>query len=101
MPLPAAHRAGLDSGDLSGRLGSRYRGLAARPALVRAAAALLAGPLRLGRPGAVSRVANMRGRTARMAAVVTPLTLLIGMACTVLFVQPTLGDAARRAGSRR
>lgn len=30
-----------------------------------------------------------------MASVVTPLTLLIGMTCTVLFVQPTLGDAAR------
>ncbi|WP_369190468.1 ABC transporter permease [Streptomyces sp. R08] len=30
-----------------------------------------------------------------MAPVVTPLTLLIGMTCTVLFVQPTLGDAAR------
>jgi putative ABC transport system permease protein len=30
-----------------------------------------------------------------MASVVTPLTLLVGMACTVLFVQPTLGDAAR------
>jgi putative ABC transport system permease protein len=30
-----------------------------------------------------------------MASVVTPLTLLVGMTCTVLFVQPTLGDAAR------
>lgn len=30
-----------------------------------------------------------------MACAVTPLTLLIGMACTVLFVTPTLGDAAR------
>ena len=38
-----------------------------------------------------------------MASVVTPLTLLIGMTCTVLFVQPTLGDAARaqaREGTR-
>ncbi len=38
-----------------------------------------------------------------MASVVTPLTLLIGMTCTVLFVQSTLGDAARsqaRAGVR-
>ncbi|WP_456227788.1 hypothetical protein [Streptomyces sp. YJ-C3] len=29
-----------------------------------------------------------------MAAVVTQLTLLVGMTCTVLFAQPTLGDAA-------
>lgn len=38
-----------------------------------------------------------------MAAVVTPLTLLVGMTCTVLFVQPTLGSAARnqaREGTR-
>ncbi|WLW51782.1 FtsX-like permease family protein [Streptomyces sp. YU58] len=65
------------------------------PVLVRAAAALLAGPLRLTGPGGRLARANLRGNAARMASVVTPLTLLIGMACTVLFVQPTLGDAAR------
>lgn len=65
------------------------------PLLVRAAAALLAGPLRLTGPGGRLARANLRGNAARMASVVTPLTLLIGMACTVLFVQPTLGDAAR------
>ncbi|PWI16550.1 ABC transporter permease [Streptomyces sp. Act143] len=65
------------------------------PLLVKAAAFLLAGPLRLtGHSGRLA-TANLRGNAARMASVVTPLTLLIGMTCTVLFVQPTLGDAAR------
>ncbi|MFF3644664.1 FtsX-like permease family protein [Streptomyces sp. NPDC002564] len=73
------------------------------PLVVRAAAALLRGPLRLAGPGGKLAHANLRGNAARMAAVVTPLALLTGMTCTVLFVQPTLGDAARaevRAGLR-
>jgi putative ABC transport system permease protein len=65
------------------------------PLLVKAAAVLLAGPLRLTGPGGRLVTANLRGNAVRMASVVTPLTLLIGMTCTVLFVQPTLGDAAR------
>ncbi|MFF2509133.1 FtsX-like permease family protein [Streptomyces sp. NPDC058067] len=65
------------------------------PLLVKAAAAVLAGPLRLAGPGGRLATANLRGNAARMAAVVTPLTLLIGMTCTVFFAQPTLGDAAR------
>ncbi|MFI5796975.1 ABC transporter permease [Streptomyces sp. NPDC051677] len=65
------------------------------PLLVKAAAVLLAGPLRLIGPGGRLATANLRGNAVRMASVVTPLTLLIGMTCTVLFVQPTLGDAAR------
>ncbi|MEV4230894.1 ABC transporter permease [Streptomyces bobili] len=65
------------------------------PLLVRAAALLLAAPLRLIGPGGRLATANLRGNAVRMASVVTPLTLLIGMTCTVLFVQPTLGDAAR------
>ncbi|MDX2683511.1 ABC transporter permease [Streptomyces sp. NY05-11A] len=65
------------------------------PLLVKAAAVLLAGPLRLTGPGGRLATANLRGDAVRMASVVTPLTLLIGMTCTVLFVQPTLGDAAR------
>ncbi|MFI9780704.1 FtsX-like permease family protein [Streptomyces sp. NPDC051956] len=65
------------------------------PLLVKGAAALLAGPLRLAGPGGKLVTANLRGNAARMAAVVTPLALLIGMTCTVLFAQPTLGDAAR------
>ncbi|MCX4670463.1 ABC transporter permease [Streptomyces sp. NBC_01381] len=65
------------------------------PLLVKAAAALIRGPLRLSGPGGRLAHANLRGNAARMAAAVTPLALLTGMTCTVLFVQPTLGDAAR------
>ncbi len=65
------------------------------PLLVRATMAVLGLPLRAVGPGARLATANLRGHAARMAAVVTPLTLLVGMTCTVLFVQPTLGDAAR------
>ncbi|MFG2606977.1 ABC transporter permease [Streptomyces sp. NPDC048514] len=65
------------------------------PLLVKAAALLLAGPLRLTGNGGRLAAANLRGNAARMASVVTPLTLLVGMTCTVLFVQSTLGDAAR------
>ncbi|CAM5684668.1 MULTISPECIES: ABC transporter permease [Streptomyces] len=65
------------------------------PLLVKAAALLLAGPLRLTGHGGRLATANLRANAARMASVVTPLTLLVGMTCTVLFVQDTLGDAAR------
>ncbi|MEU8772253.1 ABC transporter permease [Streptomyces sp. NPDC048606] len=65
------------------------------PLLVRAAAALLAGPLRLAGAGGRLAGANLRGNATRMASAVTPLALLIGMTCTVLFIAPTLGDAAR------
>ncbi|MER5929256.1 FtsX-like permease family protein [Streptomyces sp. NPDC002054] len=65
------------------------------PLLVRGAAALLAGPLRIAGTNGRLATANLRGNATRMASAVTPLALLIGMTCTVLFVQPTLGDAAR------
>ncbi|MER6257206.1 FtsX-like permease family protein [Streptomyces sp. NPDC001584] len=65
------------------------------PPLVRGAAALLAGPLRLAGPGGHLATANLRGNATRMASAVSPLALLIGMTCTVLFITPTLGDAAR------
>ncbi|MEU5149662.1 FtsX-like permease family protein [Streptomyces yangpuensis] len=65
------------------------------PLLVRSATALLAGPLRLAGPGGHLATANLRGNATRMASAVTPLALLIGMTCTVLFVTPTLGNAAR------
>ncbi|MER5661152.1 ABC transporter permease [Streptomyces mirabilis] len=65
------------------------------PLLVRAAVAVLGGPLALTGPSSRLARANLRGHAARMASVVTPLTLLIGMTCTVLFVQPTVGNAAR------
>ncbi|MGW2288915.1 FtsX-like permease family protein [Streptomyces phaeochromogenes] len=65
------------------------------PLLVRAAAAVMGAALRRTGPGGRLATANLRGNATRMASVVTPLTLLIGMTCTVLFVQPTLGHAAR------
>ncbi|MFI8264986.1 FtsX-like permease family protein [Streptomyces sp. NPDC085665] len=65
------------------------------PLLVRGATAVLAGPLRLAGPGGYLATANLRGNATRMASAVTPLALLIGMTCTVLFITPTLGDAAR------
>ena len=65
------------------------------PLLVNAAVRVLGGPLRLTGPCGRLATANLRGNATRMASVATPLTLLIGMTCTVLFVQPTLGDAAR------
>ncbi|MFF4101505.1 FtsX-like permease family protein [Streptomyces sp. NPDC001903] len=65
------------------------------PLLVRGATAVLAGPLRLAGPGGYLATANLRGNATRMASAVTPLTLLIGMTCTVLFITPTLGNAAR------
>ncbi|MGH4034837.1 FtsX-like permease family protein [Actinomycetota bacterium Odt1-20B] len=65
------------------------------PLVVRGAARLLRGPLRGVGPGGKLAHANLRGNAARMAAVVTPLALLTGMTCTVLFVQPTLDHAAR------
>ncbi|MGW8888828.1 FtsX-like permease family protein [Streptomyces sp. NPDC055749] len=65
------------------------------PVLVKGALVVLAVPLRLSGPGGSLAASNVRGNATRMAAVVTPLTLLIGMTCTVLFVQPTLSDAAR------
>ncbi|WP_327133821.1 FtsX-like permease family protein [Streptomyces sp. NBC_01343] len=65
------------------------------PLLVRGATAVLAGPLRLAGPGGYLATANLRGNATRMASAVTPLALLIGMTCTVLFITPTLGNAAR------
>ncbi|MEU3223114.1 FtsX-like permease family protein [Streptomyces sp. NPDC006976] len=65
------------------------------PLLVRAAAFLAAGVLRRTGPMSTLATANIRGNSTRMASVVTPLTLLIGMTCTVLFLQPTISDAAR------
>ncbi|MFB7509153.1 ABC transporter permease, partial [Streptomyces broussonetiae] len=52
------------------------------PVLVRAASLLLAGPLRLTGHGGRLAIANLRGNADRMASVVTPLTLLVGMTCT-------------------
>ncbi|MFI1847933.1 FtsX-like permease family protein [Streptomyces sp. NPDC020480] len=66
------------------------------PLIVRTAVAILALPLRMARPWGRLAAANLRGNATRMATAVTPLVLLIGMAATVLFLHPTLDDAARR-----
>ncbi|MDT0341727.1 ABC transporter permease [Streptomyces litchfieldiae] len=68
----------------------------AGPLLARAAFALLGVPLRLSRVAGHLAAHNSRAQAGRLAAVVTPLTLLVAMACTVLFTQTTLGDAAER-----
>ncbi|MFD3531924.1 FtsX-like permease family protein [Streptomyces sp. NPDC058664] len=72
------------------------------PLVVRIAVAVLGIPLKVSRVGGHLATANARAHTKRLAAAVTPLTLLIGMACTVFFVQTTMGAAATaqaRAGN--
>ncbi|WP_331750681.1 MULTISPECIES: FtsX-like permease family protein [unclassified Streptomyces] len=64
------------------------------PVIARIAVAILGIPLKFSRVGGHLATANARANAKRMAAAVTPLVLLIGMACTVLFVQTTMGDAA-------
>jgi putative ABC transport system permease protein len=66
------------------------------PLLARAAFAVLGLPLRLSRVAGHLAAHNARANAGRLAAVLTPLTLLVAMACTVLFTQTTLGDAAEQ-----
>ncbi|MCF6470840.1 ABC transporter permease [Nonomuraea sp. MG754425] len=63
------------------------------PLLARAVTAL---PVRL--PGAAGYLArrNLRADVGRMASVITPLTLLTALTCTILFSQTTTGHAAQR-----
>ncbi|MCF2526697.1 FtsX-like permease family protein [Yinghuangia soli] len=65
------------------------------PVLARAATAVLALPMRLLSPvGGRLAASNNRARLQRVAAVVTPLALAIGMTSTILFVQTTTAHAA-------
>ncbi|MFE2149839.1 ABC transporter permease [Streptomyces lavendulae] len=64
------------------------------PLIARIAVGVLGVPLRASRVGGYLATANARANTKRVAAAVTPLALLIGMACTVFFVQTTMGAAA-------
>jgi putative ABC transport system permease protein len=64
------------------------------PLIARLAIALIGVPLRASRVAGHLATANVRSNTKRMASAITPLALLVGMACTVLFVQTTMGDAA-------
>jgi len=48
-------------------------------------------------------VANVRAGSKRLASVITPLSLMVALTCTILFVQTTMGHAAKEqatAGTR-
>ncbi|MFB7945592.1 FtsX-like permease family protein [Kitasatospora phosalacinea] len=64
------------------------------PLVARAGTAVLGLPLRASRVGGYLAVHHLRAGAHRLASVVTPLTLLVAMACTVLFSQTTTGHAA-------
>ncbi|MFE3517170.1 FtsX-like permease family protein [Streptomyces sp. NPDC059166] len=73
------------------------------PLVVRAAVALLGVALRASRTSGYLAAANLRARARRLASVVAPLTLMIGVSCTILFVPTTTGHASRaeaEAGNR-
>lgn len=69
------------------------------PPLARFAAAVAAVPLGASRIGGHLAAANLRTDSRRVAAAVTPLALLVGMTCTVIFVQTTIGHAAQQQAS--
>jgi putative ABC transport system permease protein len=72
------------------------------PWVARLAAAVLGVPLRLSRVGGYLAANNLRAAAPRLASVITPLTLMIAMACTILFSQTSVADAAtaqRAAGN--
>ncbi|MEV4180284.1 FtsX-like permease family protein [Streptosporangium canum] len=63
------------------------------PIIARVATAVLGLPLRAFRVSGHLAAANLRTGTHRFASVVTPLSLMIAMTCTILFVQDTMGHA--------
>ncbi|MDG5801180.1 FtsX-like permease family protein [Streptomyces ossamyceticus] len=65
------------------------------PVIARAGIAALSAPLRLSRISGYLAVANSRTNLRRFSGALTPLTLLVGMTCTIIFVQSTLGHAAQ------
>jgi putative ABC transport system permease protein len=71
------------------------------PVIARLVLALVAVPLRRSRMGFLA-TANLRTNVRRVASVVTPLSLMVALACTILFVQTTMGHATSaqaRAGT--
>ncbi|NUP79328.1 MAG: ABC transporter permease [Nonomuraea sp.] len=73
------------------------------PPLARAVAALLAIPLRASRVGGFLAARNLRAGSGALASVLSPLSLMVAMTCTILFVQTTMGYAAQQqadAGNR-
>ncbi|ACU69628.1 protein of unknown function DUF214 [Catenulispora acidiphila DSM 44928] len=72
------------------------------PWVARVAVAVLGVPLRLSRVGGYLAANNLRAAAPRLASVITPLTLMTAMACTILFSQTSVADAAsaqRAAGN--
>jgi putative ABC transport system permease protein len=65
------------------------------PVIARAGIAALSTPLRLSRISGYLAMANSRTNLRRFSGALTPLTLLVGMTCTIIFVQSTLGHAAQ------
>ncbi|MFJ9946477.1 ABC transporter permease [Kitasatospora sp. NPDC091207] len=64
------------------------------PLVARVGVAVLGLPLRASRVGGYLAAHNLRAAAHRLASVVTPLTLLVAMACTILFTQTTVDGAA-------
>ncbi|MFJ4677095.1 FtsX-like permease family protein [Kitasatospora sp. NPDC088783] len=64
------------------------------PPVAGAGTAVLSLPLRASRTGGWLAVRHLRAGAHRLASVVVPLTLLIAMACTILFTQATTEHAA-------
>jgi putative ABC transport system permease protein len=72
------------------------------PWVARLAVAVLGVPLRRSRVGGYLAANNLRAAAPRLASVITPLTLMTAMACTILFSQTSVADAAtaqRAAGN--
>nr|BFE84262.1 hypothetical protein GCM10020093_068630 [Planobispora longispora] len=73
------------------------------PVIARVAVALLGVVLRASRVSGHLAAANLRAGSHRLALVITPLSLMVAMTCTILFVQTTMGHAAQEeaaAGDR-
>ncbi|WP_192809192.1 ABC transporter permease [Actinomadura montaniterrae] len=66
------------------------------PVIARAAVAVLAVPLRAFPVAGHLAAANLGAGARRLASVITPLTLMIGLTATILFAQTTTGRAAVR-----
>jgi putative ABC transport system permease protein len=64
------------------------------PLLARVAFSVLGLPLKTARTTGYLAAANLRAGSRRFAAVITPLTLLVGLAGTILFSQTTMSHAA-------
>jgi putative ABC transport system permease protein len=64
------------------------------PVIARISVAVPALPLRVSGAGGYLAAANLRTGARRLASVIAPLTLMVTMTCTILFVQDTTGHAA-------